>query len=75
MTRVRKECGPLLEEETPSPTLAASRHKFRHGADSPQIQSWESCSDLAREQERLAAARELVAASDAYLAARPRTAP
>lgn len=71
MVRVRKECGPLLEEATPSPTLATSRRKFHRGADSPQIQSWESCSDLAREQQRLGAAREVVAASDAYLAARP----
>jgi hypothetical protein len=72
MTRVRKECGPLLEDESPSPTLAASRRKFHHGQDSLQIQSWESCLDLAREQQRLADSRELVAASDAYLAARPK---
>jgi hypothetical protein len=72
MARVRSQCGPLLEQESPSPTLAATRRKFHHGEDSLQIQSWESCSDIAREQQRMADARELVAASDAYLAARPR---
>jgi hypothetical protein len=70
MSRVRSQCGPLLENETPSPTLAASRRKFHHGEDSLQIQSWESCSDIAREQQRMADARELVTAADAYLAAR-----
>jgi hypothetical protein len=75
MARVRKECGPLLEQESPSPTLAQSRRKFHLGAEKPQIQSWESCSDIALEQQRLADARELVAASDAYLAARPRLSP
>jgi hypothetical protein len=72
MARVRAQCGPLLEQAKPSPTLATSRRKFHHGEDSLQIQSWESCSDLAREQQRLADAREVVAAADAYLAARPR---
>jgi hypothetical protein len=71
MARVRKECGPQLDEESPSPTFAQSRRKFHGVAESPQIQSWESCSDIALEQQRLADARELVAASDAYLAARP----
>jgi hypothetical protein len=75
MNRVRSQCGPLLENGTPSPTLATTRHKFHHGEDSLQIQSWASCSDLAREQQRLADARELVAATDAYLAARPNAAP
>jgi hypothetical protein len=69
MKDVRARCGPLLRNETPSSTLATSRRKF-HGTESLQIQSWESCSDIAREQQRMADATELVAAADAYLAAR-----
>ena len=71
MWRVRTECAPLLgAQAAPASSYAASRKKFR-GPDAAQVQSWESCSDIARAQQRMADAAELVAAADAYLAARP----
>jgi hypothetical protein len=74
MERVRSTCVPLLRAPAgpPASTYQASRKKFRDAdADAAQVQSWESCSDIARAQQRMADAAELLAATEAYLAARP----
>jgi hypothetical protein len=71
MARVRSRCAPLLRQhaDTPSPTYPRTRQKLR-GAEAVQIASWESCSDIARAEERMGDGAELVRATDAYLAAR-----
>jgi hypothetical protein len=74
MNRVRRACAPLLQlpAQAPSPSYARTRRRF-HGADAVQISSWDSCSDIARAEERLGDGAELVRATDAYLETRPRS--
>jgi hypothetical protein len=68
MRRIRAACAPLLHEaRPPAAGYARTRRKFR-GAGTVQVSSWESCSDIARAEERLGDGVELVRAADAYLA-------
>jgi hypothetical protein len=69
--RVRQECGPLLEGPAPKPARSyeATRKRLQD-PEGRQAQSWESCTELAREQHEMLDGRELAAAVDQYLAAR-----
>jgi hypothetical protein len=69
--RVRKECGPLLEEsgERAARGYQATWRRLRD-PEGRQAQSWDGCTDLAREQRGMSDASELVAALEQYLPAR-----
>jgi hypothetical protein len=75
MDRVRKDCGPLVQKAdpraAPPESYAATRQRLQD-PEARQVQAWESCSDIARAQQRMQDAEPLLAAVTDYLAARPR---
>jgi hypothetical protein len=71
MHRVRATCAPLLRGPAPATATDSTMRKKFHSTEAVQIDSWESCSDIARAQERLGDGSALVRATEAYLRARP----
>lgn len=74
MERVRRECGPLLQNVDAKASLPKSYASVRSrlsDREARQVQSWERCSDIARAQQRMQDAEELLSAVTEYLAARP----
>jgi hypothetical protein len=72
---LRRRCLPLLQNAQrgtkPDKAYRLTRAKLRE-QESRQARFWENCLELAEDQTTLQDAEEIVAATDHYLAARPR---
>jgi hypothetical protein len=71
VARVRGGCAPLLAEGKPA-RGAQARQKRLRDPEGRHEALWKQCLELAEEQQRLRDGEALVAAVDAFLAARPR---
>jgi hypothetical protein len=73
MDRVRKDCGPLLEQMdskgAPSKTYKLSQKKF-YEEDARQLQAWDSCGRRARKGKKVEDLGEFLVAMGDYMKAR-----
>ncbi len=73
MTRVRKDCGPLLQQLDPKPatpkTWAASRKKL-YEEEARQLQAWESCGKKSRKGAKADDLADFLVAVGDYMAGR-----